>query len=341
MGSNLGPLLQPKTIKIDDLKGSTIAIDAFNILYQFITTIRGPDGSYLSDSKGQITSHLTGLFSRTINLLQKGIKPIYVYDGEPPALKRKERERRRELKEEAQVKYESAKDKEDVAEMKKFAGRTARLTGDMIEESKLLLARLGVPTVQAPSEGEAQVARIVRNGHAMYGISQDYDSLLHGNPRIVRNLSSAGRRKRGPGFVTVTPELIELPEVLNSLGIDHNQLIALATLIGTDYNIGGVRGIGPKKALTMVKKHGVDYESLFLEAGWTDDMPPWKEIIDVIKDMPVTDDYQLEWTAPDKEAVVKLLVEKHDFSADRVEGSLSKLQDSAGARAQKGLGEFF
>lgn len=342
MGTNLSPLLQPKPLKMEELKGKIVAIDAFNMLYQFITTIRQQDGSYLMDSKGNITSHLIGLFSRTTKMLQTGIKPVFVFDGKPPELKRAERERRRELKNEAQLKYEQALEKEDVSAMRKFAGRTAKLTTQMINESKQLLEALGVPVVQAPSEGEAQVAHMVAKGDAYAGVSQDYDSLLHGNPKVVRNLSVAGKRKKtgALGYKTIMPELIKLEDVLNTLGIDQTKLIWLSTLVGTDYNIGGIKGIGPKKALTLVKKHS-NAKELFTEAGWTDDMTPWDKIIDTITGMPLTDNYNLEWQAPDEKSIKILLSEKHEFSSDRIDSTIKRLQNSIGVRAQKGLGDFF
>jgi flap endonuclease-1 len=335
MGTNLSGLIEAKQIKIDELKGKTIAIDSFNMLYQFITTIRQPDGTPLMDSKGRVTSHLSGLFSRTTNLLSKGIRPIFVFDGKAPELKHKERQRRNEVKNQATALYEEAKQKEDVESMRKYAGRTARLTPDMVNEAKELLSAFGVPCVDAPSEGEAQVAQIVRNKDAYAGVSQDYDSLLHANPRIIRNLSIAGRRKRALGFVTISPEMIELNDVLNTLGLDQDRLICLSILVGTDYNIGGIHGIGPKKALQKVKS-AATREEIFSEYDID-----WKEIFDTIKHMPVTDDYSLSWSNPDKDKLRQILVERHEFSEDRIASSLARVKETESERSQRGLGDFF
>jgi flap endonuclease-1 len=252
-------------IKLESLSGRILAVDSFNVLYMFLTTIRGPDGSPLMDSKGNTTSHLVGLFSRFSNLMEKGIKFVFVFDGKAPDLKKEERERRKQLKDEAQKLYDVAQSEENVENMKKYAARTTVLTKEMIEEAKELIEAMGMTVVIAPSEGEAQAAHIVKNGDAYAVMSQDADSLLTGSPRTIRNLSITGRRKM-PGshaYKNVLPELIDLNDNLKELEMTQDQLIVLAILVGTDYNYGGVKGIGPKKALILMKKHGSDFDSLF------------------------------------------------------------------------------
>src|SRR3989338_2044404 len=212
MGVAFKDLIISEEIKLDDLKNKVIILDAYNILYQFLTTIRGMDGTPLKDSKGNTTSHLVGLFSRTVSLMQKGIKPVFVFDGKPPELKQKVHEQRNALKIEAEKKFLEAKEKMDVEEMKKYAARTSRLTQDMVEESKELISLLGIPSVQAPSEGEAQAAYMVKEGNGFAVGSQDFDSLIHGATRLVRNLSISGRRKKikTAAYETVRPGLIDL-----------------------------------------------------------------------------------------------------------------------------------
>jgi len=196
MGVAFKDLIISKEIELDFLKNKIIIIDAYNNLYQFLTTIRGVDGTPLMDSKGNITSCLVGLFSRTTNLMQRGIKTVFVFDGIPPELKQKENERRKALKLDAERKYIEAKKREDKEEMKKYASRTSRLTKEIVDESKELISLLGLPIVQAPSEGEAQASYMVKNNKGFAVSSQDFDSLLNGSTRLVRNLSISGRRKK-------------------------------------------------------------------------------------------------------------------------------------------------
>lgn len=342
MGLSIRDILILKETNFDYLKGKTMIVDSFNILYQFITTIRQRDGSPLKDSQGKVTSHLTGLFSRTANLIQKGIKLGFVFDGAPPELKQKERERRISIKQEAQKKYEAAAEKGDEAEMKKYASRTSRLTREMIEESKELLKAFGLPVIQAACEGEAQVSYIVNQKKAFAGVSEDYDSLLYGIPNLVKNLTISGRRKLGATYVSVKPQIVNLAENLNNLGIDNEQLIALAILVGTDYNPGGVKGIGPKNALKLVKEFKDDFDNLFKKVGWSKHFDfSWEEIYYQIKKMPVNKDFELRWNEINKEKINELLVEKHDFSPERVKNTLEKLGQKQEEKKQKDLGEFF
>ncbi|MDO8480313.1 MAG: flap endonuclease-1 [Nanoarchaeota archaeon] len=342
MGVNITDLLVRKELQLDSLAGKVIAADAHLFLYQFITTIRQPDGTPLMDSKGNITSHLSGLFSRSARLMEKGVKLVYVFDGKAPELKAEERERRKQLKQDAKIKYEEAVESHDLTAMKKFAGRTAHLTREMIEESKALIRALGLPVIEAPSEGEAQAAQLVKEGLAYAVASQDADSLMFGTPRLIRNISIAGKRKKANkvAYETVEPELVDLQETLSSLGISQSQLIVLGMLVGTDFNQGGIKGIGPKNALKLVKKHGDNFDALFKEANWQ--FPRgWQEIYAVFSEMPVKKDIQLSWAPPNIEQVKRLLVDNHEFSEERVLSTLQKLAEQKGKAAQKGLGDFF
>lgn len=343
MGVKIFELVPAKEIELDSLAGKTLAVDSSLFLYQFLSTIRQRDGTLLMDSKGRVTSHLTGLFNRTVKLMEKQINLIFVFDGRPPELKKKEKERRRELKQEAELKYKIAVEKKDIEEMRKYAARTAKLTPEMVEESKELISALGLPVVQAISEGEAQAAYLVKKGEAYAVASQDADSLMFGAARLVKNLAITGRRKKAGklGFETVKPELIELQDVLNSLGIDSDQLIALAMIIGTDYNIGGVKGIGPKNGLKLVKKHKKDFDALFKEAQWSKHFDfPWTDVFYAIKKMPLTDKYSLAIKKPDRDKVINLLVDKHDFSIERVNSALDRLLKAKQKKQQKGLAEW-
>ncbi|MBU0535680.1 MAG: flap endonuclease-1 [Nanoarchaeota archaeon] len=344
MGTKLKDIIIKKEIEIQDLKDKVLVVDSYNVMYQFLTTIRMADGSPLMDSKGNITSHLNGLFNRTTNLMHRGLRLAFVFDGKAPRLKQKERERRSDLKEEAQKEYEIAKDRKDLDQMKKYAARTSRLTRDMVEEAKKLITAMGLPVIQAPSEGEAQAAYIVNKGEAYAEISQDFDCLVFGVPKLVRNLTVSEKRKL-PGklsYITVKPEMMELEENLKALGISQDQLICLSMLVGTDYNIGGIKGIGPKNALKMVKEGKNNFGQMFKNAGWNDHFDfQWEEVFDTIKNMPTSDDYDLKWAKPDAEKINKLLVDEHDFSEKRVSDALTKINAESDKRSQKGLSQFF
>lgn len=338
MGTKIYDLVEKQEIEIEYLKHKVIAIDSFLFLYQFLASIRQQDGRLLTDNKGNVTSHLIGLFSRTTNFLAHGIKPIFVFDGESPELKKKVREKRKEIKVKAQQQYEEAVQLGDEASMRKFGSRTGVLSPEMLAETKELLTYLGMPIVQAPTEGEAQAAYIVKKGEAYAVGSNDADSLIFGAPRVVKNLGTTAKRKK-PGTLireAVPIELIELQKVLDKLGFTQDQLIILAMLVGTDYNPGGIKGIGPKKALAIVKKYAPN--ELFAEVKWNESFDyPWEDVFNAIKHVKVTDDYKLLWKPIDKKRLIELLCNKHDFALERVEKPLVPLQS---IQAQSTLGSF-
>src|SRR3989338_10491636 len=244
MGVALTELLVMKEVDIEFFQNKILAVDAPMWLYQFLSSIRQRDGSLLTDSKGDVTSHLMGLFTRISNLSQQNIKLAFVFDGEPPKLKHLTLEKRKEIKIEAGKRFEKAKEKDDLDLMKKYAARTSRLTDDMIDEAKKLAEAFGLPVIEAPSEAEAQASLIVKNDDAFAIATNDADALLFEAPKIVRNVSMAGKRKKTNklAYETVKPDIIYLEENLKHLGINQEQLIALAMLIGTDYNSGGIKG---------------------------------------------------------------------------------------------------
>jgi flap endonuclease-1 len=325
LGVDLKDLIPRKKISLSELSGKTVAVDAYNVIYQFLAIIRGPTGEHLQDSRGHVTSHLSGILYRNSNFLEKGIKVIYVFDGKPPTLKEAEIQRRKKFKEEATVMYEAALRKGDFEEAKKFAQATSKLKDYMVEDSTKLLELMGIPWVQAPSEGEAQAAYMTARGDAWACASQDYDTLLFGAPRLVRNMAITGRRKLpGKGvYVEVEPELVELSQVLASVGVDRRELVDIGILIGTDFNPDGIKGIGPKTALKLIREHKTLEKALEGLEDVAFDVDP-KKIEAIFLEPEVTKEYSLEWKDPDVEGVVRFLCKEHDFNEIRVRDSLQK-----------------
>ena len=339
MGVELGKIVPKKEIELLDLSGKKVAIDAFNMLYQFLSIIRDRmTGEPLRDSKGRITSHLSGLFYRTSNLIDAGIKPVFVFDGEPPKFKRRTVEQRREAREEAKKKWEEAVKKG--VEAIKYAQAASKLTDEMVEDSKTLLDAMGIPWIQAPSEGEATCAHLCKKDAVFATGSQDADALLFGSPRLVKNLSITGKRKlpRKETYIEIKPELIDLQEVLKTLGVSREQLIIVGMLIGTDYNTG-IEKVGPKTAFKIVKEHKT-LKKVLANVKWKDENDP-QEIYDFFLNPTVTEKYKLDWKQPDGDKVVKLMVDEHDFSRERVEKVIESLQKSFTVGKQASLKSWF
>lgn len=344
MGTKLAEIIEAQKISLSDLSGKKIAIDAFNTLYQFLSTIRQPDGTPLMDSKGRVTSHLSGLFYRNINLLEQGILPVFVFDGESPELKSGEVARRKEIREAAYEEWQVAKEEGRMEDARKAAQASSRLTSEMIEESKRLLDAMGIPHIQASSEGEALAAQMARDGTVWASASQDNDSLLYNCPRMVRNLSISGRRRvsRAKTFKIISPELIDLDFNLKLLGISREQLIDIAMLVGTDYN-DKVPKIGQKTALKLVKELG-SIEEIIKEGKYEIDFP-YEEIRAIFLNPPKDEIKALEWGIPQLDETVKILCSGHDFSVNRVRPSLErvseKLEEIRGSSQQSTLSDFF
>jgi len=324
MGVKLADLIIKNDISFEELKDRRIAVDFSNVVYQFLSNIRQADGTPLMDSNGKITSHLVGLFSRTANLMEKGIKICYVFDGKPPLLKIKEREEREHRKRIAESKLEKAREEESEKDVLKYSKQIVRLTPEIMQESKELISAMGLPVIQAPSEAEAQAAFMCEQEDVFACGSQDYDSLLFNSPKVIQNLTLSQKRRLPNGsFVWIKPQIIDLKENLEHLKLTPDQLLVIGILIGTDYNPGGVKGIGPKTALRLVQQNK-NFDDIFKEVKADFN---WKEIYAVFKSMPIMKNYQLKWHPVDEKKVRTLLINKHNFSEERVNNTLKKVSN--------------
>jgi flap endonuclease-1 len=346
MGLNIREIVDRRELNISELKGQTLCVDAFNTLYQFISTIRQPDGTPLMDDAQRITSHLSGIFYRNIALLSEGIKLVYVFDGKAPDLKAKTHKKRKEARDIAEEKYHKAEAAEDDVMMKKYSSQLLRLDDGMIKESKELLEALGIAVVQAPSEGEAESAYLAKKNKNVYAcVSQDYDSLLFGAPKLIRNLTVSRRKKTMRGYVEVKPEIIELDLLLTAWGINIDKLICLGILVGTDYNPKGVPRIGQKKALDLVRKFETPEEIFESVREKIEELPEedkfdWKEIFELFKN-PESKNFEFIFPQLNKEKIKEILIEKHNFSEERVDKQLERLKELAKKNSQTGLNKWF
>lgn len=304
-----------------------MAIDAYNALYQFLSSIRGANGDYLVDEKGRVTSHLSGLFYRNIKLLELDIKPIYILDGKPSLLKTNEIQRRKTVKQKAVKLYKEAIEKGDIVQAKKYAQSTSYLKDYMINDTKKILDLLGIPWIQAKSEGEATAAYLTNIGITTDTVSQDFDALLFGTKKLLRNVTISGKRKI-PGknsYIDIFPEEIILKKTLDNLGVTHEQLVDIGILVGTDFNPNGFRKIGPVTALKYVKKFGCleNIDNIKEELKKIDYINIRKIFLHPEVTKPKN---EIRWNQPNREKIINFLSNEHAFSEDRINKSLDKLE---------------
>ncbi|HIH00017.1 MAG TPA: flap endonuclease-1 [Thermoplasmata archaeon] len=343
MGVDLGELFSKEPCGFDDFRDRIIALDGYNILHQFLSSIRQRDGTPLKDAQGRITSHLSGLLYRTANMVAAKIRPVYIFDGAPHPFKARTIQQRRERKEQAERDWKEALEKGDLERAKSKAQQTSRVTPEIIDQSKQLLDALGIPYIQAPSEGEAQASYMVRKGDAFAVGSQDFDCLLFNAPILIRNLTSSEKRKlpNKQAYTTVHPERIRLDPGLQKLSITREQLVDIAILIGTDFN-DGMKGYGPKKSLKLLQEKG-NLENALDSIAETELNLTIDEVTTVRRiflEPTITTEYSLQWSKPDPSAVVRLLCDEHQFSKERVEPILEHFSSLNQQTKQKNLFDF-
>ena len=255
----------PAAIKENEIKnyfGRKVAIDASMSLYQFLIAVRQEGGAVLTSEDGNTTSHLMGMFYRTIRMVDNGIKPVYVFDGKPPTMKAGELEKRKEKRDEAQAALEKAKEEGNVEEIDKQNRRLVKVTTDHVNDVKILLKHMGIPYVEAPCEAEAQCAELVKGGKVYAAGTEDMDALTFGTTVLLRHLTFSEARKMPikefhlsnvlEGYVKKCPKTkINLKYCFSRFEFSQEQFVDLCILLGCDY-VDKIKGVGPKKAIELV-----------------------------------------------------------------------------------------
>ena len=337
----------PRSIKTHEpqsLFGRKLAIDASMCIYQLLVAVRIGGGDNFTNEDGNVTSHLNGIFYRSIRLLELGIKPIFVFDGKPPEMKGGELLKRAEAKKAAEEAAKKAIEDGDLEAAERFQRRVNRVTPEMTEACKRLLKLMGIPIVEAPCEAEAQCAELVKNGDIFATASEDMDSLTFGTDRLIRHLwqgTSATAQKKG-----IKPTEFTLKIVLEDLDMTMDKFIDMCILCGCDY-VDGIRGIGSVKAHNMIKKDG-DLKTIvdMLRNEKKHQVPedyPVEQLRSMFTDPEVTPakDIKLKWGKPDVEGIKKFMVEENQFDATKIDTGIKRLQDAKKATNQVRVDSFF
>ncbi|VWU51849.1 flap endonuclease 1 [Hepatocystis sp. ex Piliocolobus tephrosceles] len=340
-----------KEIKIENLMGRVVAIDASMSLYQFIIAIRDSEQyGNLTNESGETTSHISGLMSRSIKLMENGLKPIYVFDGAPPELKGSELEKRGEKRQKAEELLQKAKEEGDLDAIKKQSGRTVRVTKKQNEEAKRLLTLMGIPVVEAPCEAESQCAFLTKYNLAHATATEDADALVFGTKILIRNLNAnatSGQNKNKNstskrGYILTE---IKLEQVLKGLNLTMNEFIDFCILCGCDY-CDTIKGIGSKTAYNLIKEHKC-IEKIIENIDKNKYQVPnnfrYVEARDSFINPKVLtkEEVKIDWNEPKIDELRHFLIKDYNFNEVRVTNYINRLLKARKATTQRRLDNFF
>ncbi|CAM9024792.1 unnamed protein product [Wickerhamomyces anomalus] len=310
-------------------------------LYQFLIAVRQQDGQQLTSEDGETTSHLMGMFYRTLRMIDYSIKPVYVFDGKPPILKGSELDKRLARRDEATKSADAIRETGTAEEIAKFERRTVRVTREQNEEAKKLLELMGIPYVNAPCEAEAQCAVLAKAGKVYAAASEDMDTLCYKTPFLLRHLTFSEQRKE-------PIQEIDIEKVLEGLDMDQKQFVDLCILLGCDY-CDSIKGVGPVTALKLIKEHGT-IEGVIKHVESNPDSKykvpeewPYEGARELFLNPDVLDpkDIELKWKEPNEEGLIKYMVVEKGFSEDRIRTGIKRLQKGLKTGTQGRLDGFF
>lgn len=241
-----------RTYKFSKFKGWTVSVDASLIIHQTVTAMRS-SGKDLTNNKGELTSHLQGIFYKILIFLQNEMIPIFVFDGKAPDIKNKTISLRKKRQEQANKNLEKIEDTQDEEYIKLFK-QTFKPTKQDIVEAQILLDLMGIPYIVAPGEADVVcswlAARKDINGKRFVkGVcSDDSDMLPLGAPYLLKDMLKFMSKNK-------SVKIISLHKTLDNMDLTMQQFVDLCVLLGTDY-CDNIKGIGPKNALILIKKYG-------------------------------------------------------------------------------------
>lgn len=329
----------PDAIRENTIKhyfNRVLAIDASMSLYSFLISIRTDvvESAQLKNSEGKVTSHLSGMFYRTINLLENGIKPVFVFDGKPPELKQHVLKQRGARREKAESQLKDALKEQDKTEILKMEKRLVKVKAEETEETMLLLKLMGVPVIQAPCEAEAQCAFMCKTSK-VYGVAtEDMDALTFGCPILLRNVFAPAKKAK-------TIVQYDLETLLSRLELTMEQFIDLCILCGCDYT-EKIKGVGPHRALELIRKHK-NVENILRLPKFSEekDKVKYEEAREMFKNHEVDKQIKLVWKPAKEDEIIDLMVNKNGFNLQRIQNGLLRIKKATKKGGQTRMDSFF
>ncbi|CAG9333812.1 unnamed protein product [Blepharisma stoltei] len=326
-------------LPLSRFSGQIVVCDASIALYQFLISTQFSTKSglgTLTDHEGNPTAHLLGLLNRTLMLLENQIKPIWVFDGEPPNLKLQTISKRQLAKSEAEVLMKQAVEEQKQEDALKFRMRSVIISKNMANDAIKLLNLMGLPIAIAPGEAEAECAQLVKSGHASVVATEDMDSLVFGAPYLLRGFNS----KKQP----LTEICYE--EMLNGLGLSHAEFVDMCILLGCDYT-EHIEGVGPVSAYKLIKNfERIEKVLEFIKENKKYKIPEnfdYEGARELFLNPKVknNEEVNFQWTGPDEVGLKEFLVQGKGFAQGRVDDAVLKLKKLRESPKQLVLEHFF
>eukprot|EP01036_Dinobryon_divergens_P036899 gene36899-48136_t len=327
-----------KEQEMENYTGRRVAIDASMVMYQFLIAVRtsgtggGPQQAMLMNEAGEVTSHIQGIFNRTIKMMSNGIKPVYVFDGKPPQMKGGELAKRMAARAKAESELETAKEAGDTEDIEKFSKRLVKVTRQHNEDAKELLRLMGVPVITAPCEAEAQCAELAKKKKVYATATEDMDALTFRTPKLVRRLTFS---QGGGGSKDKQQPILELDleTVLAGLELTYEQFVDLCILCGCDY-CSTIKGVGPKTALKLIKQHkNIEGVIAQMRKEKKFDIPPdWLPMRVPKNVVPIAEDREGEEEADaDGEKAVDVSIDSAHTSSPEESAIIDRVVDEGGS----------
>lgn len=295
---------------LNEFENKTIAIDTSLVLYQYISALRNT-GKDLEDDNGNMTTHIYAIIQNVFYFLDRKIKPVYIFDGKAPSIKKFTLEQRKKIKKNAEEKKKNAKNKEEEI---KFFKRTLYLTKQHFNECISILNIMGIPYFQAEGEADCLCSYLVKNKLVDMAYSEDMDFLTFGSLKVLKKFKSNKVID------------LDLNLILSELKIDYNSFINLTILLGCDY-APTIKGIGYKTAYKIIIKHKTIENFIKDNTKYTiPDNYNYKDIIEYYKNPPISKKkYDIVFNIYDSKKLKEELT-KYNFSINIINKYINKLK---------------
>ena len=305
------------------LSGKRVAVDASLILYQQL--LKSP-GKIFKNSKGKITSHITGVFYKIMNYISLNIEMIFIFDGKPPDNKQDCINQRKEKSKKAKEASLASTSEEEKQKLEKSA---LRLTSEMVNDVKRLLNLMGISYIHPDvGEGEAYASELCRMGYVDYVLTEDMDTMAYACPKLIRNCIDKSLKRKD------IVSIFDYTKIISDIELTHEQFLDFCILCGCDY-CPVVPRIGEATAMKLIKTH-CNIEEIIEKTktkyafpeNYIDTFNEAKKNFKIFTDNIKVEDIDIKTSVRDIEGLSTFLIEEVEMNEKRVQNSLKKFHNN-------------